>query len=134
MGLSAWVISLFAISVVFYMCGYHPLMFDSMEQNVGSSEISGAAILNGIFKIFSNPEVLAVLLVAAVASFTLGGSNFNIMFIFPIAMLMIIANVIILPGSYLFDSTLGIMGKIIGIFFNLWFMLVAFAFIRGGGE
>ncbi len=133
MRLSVFLFILFGLSLSGYLIGYQPMAFEVFAQNVGTSESVAQSIINGIFSIFTNPAFLLAIGITAVAGFLLGGSGFSVVFIVPLFMLMIIANMFILPTSFFFDATLDPLTKnIIGIMINLFLVLTIIGFVRGG--
>lgn len=134
MPLSTYLFVLFGISMVFYLMGYQPAMFVELSSAVGTEESAAQKIINNIYAIFTNPAFLVMLGVSAVSSFLVAGGNFSIFYIIPLMILVTIANMFILPSSYLFDNTLPFFFRTaIAIFFNLFLTLAIIEFVKGGG-
>lgn len=134
MNLSTYIFILFGVSTVFYLLGYQAPMFDILASSAGTGGPSGQTIINAISNIFSNPAFLVALGLSAVAPFlTGGGAGFNAVFVVPLFLLTIFANLFILPSSYLFDANLPVfLRTFIAILFNLTLTLSIISFVKGG--
>lgn len=124
---------LFGIGIAFYFAGYQPLILTTLGGQVGTTTPIATTLINNLYAIFTNPLFLSALGISAVTSFVLGGGAFSVVFLIPLIMISVFANIFILPSSYLFDATLPPeMVLIIGVFFNLFLMLTILEFVRGG--
>lgn len=132
MRMIAYIMCLFGISIAFYLAGYQPLMWDMLSETVGTSGSIAQTIINSIYSIFTNPLFLAALGISAITSYLLSGSNFSVFFIIPLLMLVVFANIFILPSSYLFDTTLPTFVRgVIAVFFNIFMLGAILQFVGG---
>lgn len=131
--ISTYMFLLFGIGLVFYLGGYQPLIWTALTDEVGSDQGIGEAFLNSLGDIFSNPTLLAILGVAAISSFLIGGAQFSAVFIIPLFILGVFANIFIIPSAFFFDNSLGFIGTALGLFMNLLLMLAMVNFMKGGG-
>lgn len=131
--ISTYIFLLFGISLVFYLGGYQALMWNALSNEVGTDQTIGESFLNSLGDIFSNPTLLAILGVSAVTSFLLGGASFSAVFIIPLFILGVLANVFIIPSTLFFDPSVGFIGTALGLFMNILLMLAIVNFMKGGG-
>lgn len=134
---SGYIFILFGIALVFNLGfsggGYQALMWNALAGEVGTDRGIGEAFINSLGDIFSNPTLLAILGVSAVASFLLGGASFSAVYIIPLFILGVLANVFVIPSAFFFDNSLGFIGTVLGLIMNLWLMLAIVNFMKGGG-
>lgn len=131
---STYMFLLFGVAIAFYLGGYQPLVFQSFDDEIGSDQTLGESFINSLGAIFTDPTLLAVLGITAVSSFVLGGSQFSAVFIIPVFMLTVFANMFILPSTFFFDPSLPFFIKaVIGLFMNMLLMLAIVNFVKGGG-
>jgi len=128
--ITTYVMLVFGISVVLYLVGYtSPFM--TFVQNASNGDVF-TSLLNSFINIFTNPIFLTSLGLSAVASFITGG-NYNVVYLFPILMLVVLANYFVLPTSFLNATEIPSQLKlIISTFLNLFLVLSVVEFVRGG--
>jgi hypothetical protein len=131
MGLSTYVIILFGISAMFYVADYQPVGLIMLNQQ--TLNLSPASIINMFLNMFNNPIFLSALVIAPVAALAGGAGSFSVIFIIPIIILTIVAQLFILPSSYILDPTMPDVLKIlVSTFFNIFMALTIVSFVRGG--
>ena len=128
--ITTYVMLVFGISVFLYLVGYtSPFM--TFVQNASNGDVF-TSLLNSFINIFTNPIFLTSLGLSAVASFITGG-NYNVVYLFPILMLVVLANYFVLPTSFLNATEIPSQLKlIISTFLNLFLVLSVVEFVRGG--
>jgi len=140
MGLTTYIFVLFGISIAMYFAGYPPLIFQlfqcpaatTLSQCQGVQNNFSGGIINQIFALITNPAFLISIGLASFVPFLTGG-NFSVLYVIPIAILFAMANFLILPTSFLLQVSMPVELKFILLgFMNLWLMLIAVEFIRGG--
>ena len=140
--LSNYILLMFAISIVFFLAGYQPILVAIMTNTV-----TGQNFINALLSIFNPFTTFGMLFYAAigiriVTSFLGSGGNFSVFFVIPIIMLAVVMQLLVMPLSYLLAcdpnlidcplSPTSPMGMIITGFFYLLMMLAIFEFVRGG--
>jgi len=144
--LSNYILLMFAISIVFFLAGYQPILVAIMTNTV-----TGQSFINALLSIFNPFTTFGMLFYAAigisiVTSFLGSGGNFSVFFVIPIIMLAVVMQLLVMPLSYLLAcdpnlidcstyiplSPTSPMGMIITGFFYLLMMLAIFEFVRGG--
>ncbi|HID09494.1 TPA: hypothetical protein EYP13_04650, partial [Candidatus Micrarchaeota archaeon] len=101
MELRVYLFLLFGTMVVFYLLGYEAPILYVLAQ----SEEGGWDIIGEMLNIFTDERFLAAIGFSTVVAFLASG-NYSVTFIVPIALLLIIANIFILPTSYILDAQL----------------------------
>lgn len=131
MELRAYVFLLFGSMLIFYLLGYTaPVIY--LLSNMGGESTAWEFVINQMLKIFTDPTFLTIIGVSAVATILTSG-NYSVMFVFPIMLLYIIANVFFLPTSFILESQIPLEIKTIFLaYFNLLLYLGAIQFVRGG--
>jgi hypothetical protein len=134
MRLSSYILILFAITLLFYLGGYQPTAWETLQSSaVGTGGLNINSIINMIYSIFTNPAFLLILIGSMVTGFLLSGSNFSVIYIIPIFILLVVVNLFVFPTSFLFDEALPVLMKVvIGMLFNIFLILSVVEFIRGG--
>lgn len=133
--IGTYLIILFGISMVFYLGGYKPIMFETFNQEVGSDKSIGQSFVNTLANTFTDPTFLTLIGFATVAGFLQSGSSFSAVFLVPMFFIIAFANMLILPSSFLFDPTIGnnFVRIGIGVFMNIFLLLALLNFIQGTG-
>jgi hypothetical protein len=133
MRLIAYTILLFSVSLMLYLLGYTNLLSYYAEQQGGPMDFVG--ILKTLAKALLSDEGLSVLLGVAITGLIatiLGG--FGAMYIFPMLTLLVFANYLLFPLSFLLDQDMPEIVKLpLVVFFNLLTLLTVITFVRGGG-
>ena len=133
MRLTAYIILLFSISFVFYLLGYTNLLTYYAEQQGGTLDFDG--VLKTLTQAILSDEGLSILLGVAITGLVatlIGG--FGAMYVFPIVMLLVFANYMLFPLSFLLDQSLPEIIKLpLIVLFNLLTLLTIITFVRGGG-
>lgn len=133
MRLTAYILLLFSISLVFYLLGYTSLLNYYTEQQGGTLDFMET--LKTLTKAMLSDEGISILLGVAITGLVatlIGG--FGAMYVFPIVMLLVFANYLLFPLSFLLDQTLPDIIKIpLVVLFNLLTLLTIITFVRGGG-
>jgi hypothetical protein len=131
MKISAYIMIVFGISVSLYLLGYTPV-FMALAGQVGTSQPITATLFNSLIAIFTNPIFLIGLAVAGLTGF-LSGGNFSVIYVIPLLMIISIANIFVLPTSYLLMLDIPLVIQlIINTLLNTMLMLSIVEFIRGG--
>ena len=137
MGLTTYAFLLFGISLAFYFAGSVPPMFavlgcDTSAQTCASTDTIGTNLISSILtSIANNPSIALGGVVFLVSAVLLGGS-FIVIYTIPI-LLIIAANLFLLPTSFLFSDALPFeIRLIVGGFLNLMLIMTMISFIRGG--
>lgn len=143
MGLSTYVMFLFATSVVFYMFGYTNI-FTSFAEQTGVDMTTGASVpisiwdtvKIGLFNAMTDPLVLSLLAISTIASVfgaMSGGGSIGLLLVLPIFILTSFINIFILPLSFLLQADIPFFIKaIMGVWLQLWLILTVIEFIRSG--
>jgi len=133
MKLSTYIMILFSVSLFFYLVDYQPIAFETILSSIGNEPLTIRGLINLFFSIFQNEAFLLVLAGSLVTAFLLGGSNFSLVYLVPIFLLLMVTNIFVFPTSFLFDSAIPfLMRVIIGMLFNVFLLLVVVEFIKGG--
>lgn len=132
MRLTAYVILLFSISLVFYLLGYTNLLSYYSQHQGGTMDFVN--LLKTLAQAILSDEGISILLGVAITGLVatlLGG--FGAMYIFPILMLLTFANYLLFPLSFLLDQSLPDIVKLpLIVLFNLLTLLTIITFVRGG--
>lgn len=124
----AWAAIIFGITIMFYLAGYHPLIFDIMGKYDGTNYNQITSDITA--QIFSWDTLLIVGGGVAVATILTGG--LNLLVIIPFALLGLILKFFVFPTSYITDSALPFEIKlIVTTFMYVTTYLVIIAFVRG---
>ena len=129
MELRVYIFTLFGTMLVLYLMGYQAPIIAILSQ---SGNVGWEFIINQMLAIFTNPAFLLALGVSGVSAF-LSGGNYSVQFVFPIMLLVILANLFFLPTSYLMEAQIPVEIKtIITAWLNMLLTLGAVEFVRGG--
>ena len=129
MELRVYAFLLFGTMTVLYLMGYQAPLIAILTR---SGEIGWEFIINKMLAIFTDPAFLFALGVSGVSAF-LSSGNQSVLFVFPIMLLVIMANIFFLPTSYLMEAQVPVEVKtIITAWLNMLLVLGAIEFVRGG--
>jgi len=129
MELRVYVFLLFGTMVVLYLMGYQAPLVAVLTK---SGNIGWNFIINKMLAIFTDPAFLVALGVSGVSAYLFSG-NQSVMFVFPIMLLVIIANIFFMPTSYLMEAQIPVEIKtIVTAWLNMMLVLGAIEFVRGG--
>ena len=111
MALTGYVMILFGIGIALWFIGYSPIVFsmlgcDTTDTTCEIQKEAGANFLNNILQVLlENPLALAGIGGALVIGYLLGGS-FIVNFLAPVAILLAVTNMFLLPTEFFFDNTI----------------------------
>lgn len=141
MRLYTYVIILVSASIVFYMAGYQPLLFNIIsDTTLGLSNGIGESFVNTISQVFSGLTgtglavgLFALLGIPLITGLVAGGNSFLPVFAVPLIMIaVVLVNFLIIPTEILLDNTVPeTLRTIIILFFNVNLMLAILSFVRG---
>jgi len=110
--------------------GYQPPIIALLSKTGGQD--SWDFIINQLLGIFTDPVFLASMGVAGVSAFLLGG-GYVVTYVFPILVLLVLANIFVFPISYIWQATLPTeIQTLVTAWFNFLLILGAVEFVRGG--
>lgn len=139
MGFEVPVFVLIGISIVFYLGGFCSPAFtvggfcspvENLQSTIGTDTPVAGDTISQLLAIFSDPLFLALVGLATVSTFLLGG-NFTITFLVPIFMIVVLINFFILPISFIFAIGYDPFLKILfGLLLNAFLILSIVEFSR----
>ena len=143
MRLSAYVMLLFSISLVFYMMGNQPIMlkmFDSQgNSTLGTTPVSPEEVRDGDPPLDGDGTSILGLILLALGGLTVLGiitgqiGGFAAIYIIPFILLFMLMNFFVFPLDFIMAEDVPEFIKYpIAVFFNLLLILAVLSFIRGG--
>lgn len=134
MRFAAYIVLLFSISVMFWMFGYPSAIMYLYTQSAEEATDPAALIFLMASNLLNSEAGIVLLGLTGVAvilaAFLSGG--FIAMFIVPMIIMMAVLNFLVFPLSFLFDASLPMEIRVIGVlFFNMLTVLATLSFVRG---
>jgi len=130
---------LFGIVVAMYLSGYKSPFMEWLAQNMHDTDAMFENFMQQLGSIFTNPTSFAIvgLLVAGViVSSIITGGGSGTLFAISLLMIMIFANIFLLPINFIFEEAswgdADILKSILAVFMNLLLMMSIIGFTRSG--
>jgi len=132
MRLSVYVIFLFSMTFIFYLLGFTSPAIQQMQQ-LGEEPKDFITLLKELTSGLLSKSSLELLLGISLATFILSIlTGYGATYIFPLIMLLVVANYVILPTSFMFDATMPEVVKVPLIaLFNILTIMTILEFARG---
>jgi hypothetical protein len=141
---TTYVMLMFGISIAFFLAGQPPLFFSFLNcVSTGNAETDALAcnpgnlglnFINLLATGIGNPATLIVFGFATIMTIITRGTSFGAIYLFPIAMILLLQNLFVTPAAFFGSNAFGmpaILGAIIIGFFNLLLLLTILNFIKG---
>jgi len=137
--LTVYVFLLFGIMVAMYLSGYQAPFVEFMGNALGGDFTNSTGVFNSLINsftnIFTNPGsfVLVGVLVTIITISSLISGGYSAMFAISLFIIVILANILILPVNFIFKENMPYVLKIIlASFLNLLLIMSIVSFTRSG--
>ena len=139
--LTVYVFLLFGIMVAMYLSGYQSPFVEFMGNALGGDFTNSTGVFNSLINsftnIFTNPGSFALVgvLVTVITISSLISGGYSAMFAISLFIIVILANILILPVNFIFKENMPYVLKIIlASFLNLLLIMSIVSFTRSGEQ